>query len=311
MVGLFITIFSIGLFLRMSLAKKQQESSAQITYDENAGCIKSEDSLGLMHTTQVSVDTEAKLVNLSLDVSLVQSPQDFISYEPLLFLDTTQYKLPETFELKCGESQTISYSVEFSEQTPKVINLFYRDLPIIPNYLKNKGFEEIAKQFPQAKQGGLIPGTWNLTDVDTTILENHKPQFDGFTQKTGVELVKLDRLIDSYLFLPGDLEKPLIIHKIPSEENDFDFGLLYQEAREGTFTSTVTCLLDNSQITAFGSSSTFTVTLELQQAARVNGSVKITTPGWHELSCLKLNSVSTYEEDYSPALILSTFIYKE
>jgi hypothetical protein len=310
-VCLCVTLVATGLLLKAVFAQKKLESSGEITYDRNADCIKTENILGLMHSANLTMDENAKKFNLSLNVLLTHSPNDVVSYEPLIFLDTKQYELSKTLDLKCGESQTVDYSVSIPEQKPEVVNLFYRTLPVIPRYLKGKSFEEISQQFPDAQQGSLIPGIFNITDVDTIIMEDAKKKSISDVPSGVVDIVTLETLMDSHLFLPDNWKTPLIIHKIPLEESRFDFGLLFQEAREGTHTSTVTCLLDNSQIQAFGNSEAFTAALELKQAARVNGVVDITTPGWHELSCLRLKSVFTHEEDYSPSDILSAFIYKE
>ena len=297
-----VGFYKVGIIKWSGLPKPLNEYTKNTLLPSN--CKPGDEGIGY-HDSGLIIDFKQETdMDVKFDFTLLaaSSRRDF-SF--LVFIDEKQY-FPENaiINIDCGETKTLDFHINGIVK-PHVVTVFTRQLPIVPHSLEGKTAQGL-------EGGDLELAAYDFSDFSIKIIGpplEFKPAND----------IKVDISFESelgfnYLYEKNPT-KARYLKILDSKEELYDFGVRFQNQRSEYEPDeeivTLTCLLDDRQFPAFNNQLTWSGKLEDLQVANISARAKGIAPGWHQLRCIRLNSLFIKEEDYGYETISSTYIYKE
>lgn len=287
----------------------RQRPTAVIVESES-GCTVTEGTFGARYFVDHEITDDVLVTSISFLLTVVSEQVDprNVGYAFHLFLDGDQVSI-ESRDLTCGSREYITLRTPLNGRQPSVVNVVNMRLPLFPDKLSEYSYDEVLQLDPDALYDLKVSAD-RFTDVDSSRLS---PTGASIQKPPAVhtEIVPLDFPVNPHLTVNEEWLSPALLHRLPKDESTLHFNFVYQEESAGPITRTFTCLLNDSQASAFDQSKTITAKLKYNETIRVRGSVEINIPGWHLLHCFKLNSLYTTTIDHDPFMTQNIYVYKE
>lgn len=228
---------------------------------------------------------------------------------PLTFVGDKQVASPDNLVMHfdCGETKQVTYTIPFDETKPQTINVFPRVL--------SKAMSPVPKVLLDSNPLRPMTDTealdYALDHSDVfSINSSHPPTFSA-ADFAGITYKVVDaKLLDGYIFTTSR-EAPRHVDYVDNKKTSYPFNVYFSEVTEGdSDIYTVTCLLDDKQVSAFNGHRSWSGRLKQKQAVIIRGSIEL-QPGWQQLRCVVLNNV--YLEGRAslyPHLIRALYVHK-